>query len=156
MSELSSNWRNIEARRERKHSALEQLLAKSDGLFPNFKDLMIFAASVGYEQKERKPLEGETVGITLDTYSTDGKDGYIYLFGLLALKDGKCLKIENLRETVKVYEEYCNAGLYKIQSWLDENPSANEADTILGKMLDSIIAKHDQIPLDPGSIDLEL
>jgi dnd system-associated protein 4 len=159
MSELSDNWRSIDVKRERTHQALEAQLVSGgrDSMFSLLKDLMVFAASVGHAKEVRTPLNGETNGITLDTYHTDGKDGYIYLFGLLEFQDGECLKIENLRSTIKVYEEFCNTGLYEIQSWLDSNPSDPAGtDTILRKMLEKITSIQEEDGVKPGDIEIEI
>ena len=157
MSE-SDNWRNIDVKRESNHRALEMLLVSgNDSMFTLLKDLMVFAASVGYSKGDRTPLNGETQGITLFTYSNDGKDGYIYLFGLLESQNGECLKMENLRDTVKIYEEFCNTGLYEIQSWLDGNPSdPTGTDTILQKMLVKITEVQEASVIDPGGIEIEI
>lgn len=158
MSELSDNWRTIDVKRERAHQALEtRLVSGRDSMFTLLKDLMVFAASVGYSKGVRTPLKGETNGITLDTYHTDGKDGYIYLFGLLEFEDGECLKIENLRSTVKAYEEFCNTGLYEIQSWLESDPSDPAGtDTILIKMLEKITSIQKEDGVEPGKIEIEI
>jgi len=81
----------------------------------------------------------------------------VYLYGLLDSKDGACLKMENLRSTVKIYEEFCNTGLYEIQSWLNNNPSdPRGTDTILEKMLEKITSVQDSIEIDPGRIEIEI
>ncbi len=111
MSE-SDNWRGIDVKRESNHKALESILVNgNDSMFPLLKDLMVFAASIGHSMGQRTPLQGDAQGITLGTYNYDGKDGYIYLFGLLESKNGESLRMENLKETIKIYEEFCNAGV---------------------------------------------
>ena len=157
MSE-NDNWRGIDVKREVTHKALETILVNAnDSMFPFIKDLMVFAASIGYSLKQRTPLKGESAGITLGTYSSDGQDGFIYLFGLLESKNGESLRFDNLRETIKIYEEFCNAGLYEIQKWLDNNPSdPSGTDTILTKMLEKIIQVEKSVDIDPSDIKLEL
>lgn len=154
----TDNWRRIDVKREGTHQALEAILVKgNDSMFPRLKDLMVFAASIGYSLGERTPLNGQTDGIILDTYATDGLDGFIYLFGLLEAKNGECLRMDNLRETVKIYEEFCNTGLYEIQKWIDENPSDPSAtDTILNKMLAKVTQLEETADFDPGEIQLEI
>jgi dnd system-associated protein 4 len=155
MSE-SDNWRGIDVKRESNHKALESILVNgNDSMFPLLKDLMVFAASIGHSMGQRTPLQGDAQGITLGTYNYDGKDGYIYLFGLLESKNGESLRMENLKETIKIYEEFCNAGLYEIQKWLDNNPSdPSGTDTILNKMLEKITQIESSTEIDPTDIDL--
>lgn len=131
------SWRNVGVKRERAHEALVSRFTAIDGGIPVFqyiKDLMVFAATVGHSIGQKKPVEGDTVSITLDTYSSDQKDGFVYILALLEAKDANVLRPENLNEAVCVFEEYCNAGLYEIQRWLDENPSDPDGiETLLDK-----------------------
>ena len=131
------SWRNVGVKRERAHEALVSRFTAIDGGIPVFqyiKDLMVFAATVGHSIGQKKPVEGDTVSITLDTYSSDQKDGFVYILALLEAKDANVLRPENLNDAVCVFEEYCNAGLYEIQRWLDENPSDPDGiETLLDK-----------------------
>lgn len=136
MSEVDTdaiNWRTIGVKRERNHDALiARLTLDNKSIFQYLKDLMVFAAMVGYSQGERREIAGDTIEIILETYATDEKDGFIYLLGLLEHEDGKVLKDQNLRKCVEVFEEYCNAGLYIIEAWLDDNPGdPSGIDTLL-------------------------
>ena len=45
------------------------------------------------------------------------------------------LKDENLHQSVKIFEEYCNSGLSIIQKWFDDNPGDIEGiDTLVNKI----------------------
>lgn len=158
MQEPSFNWRSVGVKRERTHEALTQRLTVSGTtLFSYLKDLMVFAAMVGYSENERVSLNGPTIEITLDTYSSDQKDGFIYLLGLIESRNGTCLKNENLRETVKVFEEYCNGGLYIITKWLDENPSDPIGlDTLLDKVFEKLTMNRAKTPIAPNDIEIAL
>ena len=158
MVDTNENWRGIDVKREKSHDAMVVILTTGNpSIFTYIKDLMVFAATVGYSRKVRTPLHGETQGIILDTYHSDGKDGYVYLYGLLESQNGECLKIENLRETVKIYEEFCNAGLYEIKSWLDGNPAdVTGIETILTKIYEEISMTEDAETTDPGGIEIEI
>lgn len=155
--ESAFNWRSVGVKRERNHEALTQRLTISGTtIFSYLKDLMVFAAMVGYSQNERVPLKGETIEISLDTYSSDQKDGFIYLLGLVETRNGICLKNDNLRETVKVFEEYCNGGLYIITNWLDENPSDPIGlDTLLDKVFQKLADNKLQKEISPNDIELD-
>ena len=152
------NWRSVEVRRERRHETLIQRLMLDDkSIFSFLKDLMVFAAMVGYDLNEKKPLDGETIKITLETYSSDGKDGAIYLLALMEKKDALILKDDNLHDAITIFEQYCNAGLYEIAKWLDENPGDPiGVDTLLRKILEKVQINDKNEPLDPTSIQLSL
>ena len=152
----SLNWRTVGVQRERNHDALiARLSADNKSIFQYLKDLMVFAAMIGYSSGERREVQGDTIEIILETYATDEKDGFIYLLGLLEHKDGHVLKDQNLRKCVEVFEEYCNAGLYIIENWLDDNPGDPAGvDTLLYQ----IYTKMDENESDeePNNDDIEL
>lgn len=152
------NWRTIPVKRERNHEALiARLSIRSNGIFRFLKDLMVFAAMVGYSSGTRRSLSGDTIEIILDTYSSDQKDGFIYLIALLEERDGLCLKDVNLASSMVYFEEYCNEGLYQITQWLDENPGDPDGiETLLKqiykKLGDSKVSKE----VDNSEIELDL
>lgn len=93
-----------------------------------------------YSLEKRKRLDGDGISIILDTYSTDRKDAFIYLIALIVKRNGSILKDENLLDAIKIFEEYCNAGLEEIQLWLDENPKDHIGiDTLFNKVYDQVI-----------------
>ena len=139
--ERNINWRTIGVRRDRKYNALVERLSSADskGIFRYHKDLMVFAAMIGYSEGKSSPVSNDNVGIILDTYSSDNKDAFIYLLALMDRKEANCLKDENLTESVKIFEGYCDAGLGIIQNWFDDNPAdPSGIDTILTKIYERI------------------
>jgi len=157
-----TDWRKLSVKRERRHEPLVDKLCSnnlsSGSIFPFIKDLMVFAAMVGHSLGKRKSLSGDSISIILETYASDEKDAYIYLISLMEKRDGSILKDENLQSAIKIFEEYCNAGLYEISLWLDENPGDLEGvDTLISKILDKAIrnenfGKKDQ---PPENIDVD-
>jgi dnd system-associated protein 4 len=137
-------WKKLSVRRDRKHEPLvEKLCSNKDGNKPVFtyiKDLMLFASMVGYSKNQRLAVGAENISIILETYASDQKDAFIYLLALITEKNGTILKDERLTEAIKIFEEYCNAGLQEIQLWLDENPADHDAiDTIVDKIYEQVI-----------------
>jgi dnd system-associated protein 4 len=138
-------WKKLAVKRDRKNEPLiEKLCTDKDGTKPVFtfiKDLMVFASMVGYSKNRRKPLGSDSVSIILETYASDQKDAFIYLLALMTEKNGACLKDENLANSIKIFEEYCNAGLEEIQLWLHENPGDHAGiDTLASKIFEQVIA----------------
>ncbi|MBH3456452.1 hypothetical protein I5Q41_17360 [Pseudomonas monteilii] len=108
-------------------------------LFNYNKDLMVFAAMVGYTHGVKEELEPEGIQIVLHTYATDEKDGFIYLIALLEKQEAICLKDDNIVDSVKYFELYCNGGLSIIKQWLDDNPGdADALDTLMDKAFERI------------------
>ncbi|MFC3202462.1 hypothetical protein ACFOEW_11610 [Alteromonas oceani] len=123
MFKEQKNWRDIQVYRDRKHEPLVEKLTQGDHvIFNHNKDLMVFAAMVGYSNNKFEAVGSDKIQITLGTYFNTQQDTFIYLLALLKKQDAACLKLENLNDAVKVFEGYCNSGLSIISSWMDENP----------------------------------
>lgn len=144
LDEKAINWRNMGVRRERRFEPLMKILTTGEKvIFKHLKDIMVFAAMVGFSNNNRKALKaGDTIPITLGTYESDNQDCFIYLLSIMTLKDGNCLRDENLQESIKIFEEYCNAGLETINDWIEDNDNKKPAvdvllDKIYGKLCDN-------------------
>lgn len=146
MSEVKEReWRNINVRRNRKYETLVERLCSRKSSYSNRpvfefnKDLMVFAAVLGYERSMKENLDSDSIQITLGTYASDEKDGYIYLLALLESQKAESLKDVNLDASVKSFEKYCNGGLSIIQSWMDDNPGDIEGvDTLVDRIFDQL------------------
>lgn len=143
---------SVQIKRNRKYEGVvEKLCIRKNPhtqkpLFGFNKDLMVFAAMVGYTHDVTEDLEPDGIQIVLHTYATDEKDGFIYLLALLETKDAICLKDNNIVESVKYFESYCNGGLSVIKGWLDDNPGdADALDTLIDKTFE-------RVSLDKGNL----
>ncbi|MFY0657275.1 MAG: hypothetical protein JXR12_11075 [Neptunomonas phycophila] len=159
MSRLDDRkWLGVNVNRDRKHEPLVERLTQGDHvIFSHNKDLMVFAAMVGYSLDKSEPISSDKIQITLGTYANTQQDTYIYLLALLKMKDATCLKSENLNDAVKVFEGYCNAGLSIIQSWIDENPGdPTGIDTLEGKILEQVFLNEQRSQENLNNDDLEV
>jgi len=149
------SWKKIGVKRERNHETLISRLNKDNrDIFVFLKDTMIFSAMIGYHYAEKRPLKGGTIEILLETYATDEKDSFIYLLSLLEERDALILKDDRLKGSVSVFEEYCNAGLYQIESWLDENPGdPSGVDTLLDKIYERLCDDQDKTIVDNSLVE---
>lgn len=142
----SLDTNNVQIKRNRKYEPLVERLCtrkstySNKAIFTYIKDLMVFAAMVGYTLDVRENLESDAIQIVLSTYASDEKDGFIYLIALLEEQDPLCLKDDSLLASIKHFEQYCNGGLSVIQGWLEENPGDSEAvDTLVEKIYTQIV-----------------
>jgi dnd system-associated protein 4 len=138
-----TDWRNRHVNRDRKYEHLVKLLVeeKETAIFDLKKELMIFAAMIGYNFNNRKPLSGDKIPITLLTYSNSEDDGFIYLLALMDKRDATCLKEINLQDSIKIFEEYCNGGLEIIDNWFNTpqgRADLNKVDTLQSKLLEQL------------------
>lgn len=157
---VNENWRNIQINRDRKHENLVHHLVENPNtaIFNFNKDLMVFAAMLGYHYGIKRPLSSDTIQIVLQTYHSTEDDGYIYLLALLENKNATCLKNENLIESKKIFEEYCNGGLELLQDWFDSNPAdVEKVDTLQQKVeehiLQNLVLNQQNETADFGEID---
>lgn len=126
------NWRSVSVYRSTEFEPLVNKFAKPEvgekKIFSNIKDFMVFAALVAFEEGKFEALKGvDKISITLDTYSTTNHDAYIYLLALHKTNNIDVMKNENLTETVRIFEGYCNAGLKVIKDWFEINSASEEA-----------------------------
>ncbi|MBK4717542.1 hypothetical protein JJL56_01525 [Azospirillum sp. YIM DDC1] len=102
-------------------------------VFPTMRELMVFAAALGFENGLRRPLQGATHEIDARQFegATDSARramDIIYLIALAGEKD-----VEVLRETAEdrmlaVFEEFANGGFEVLAGWLSEKPDDLDGD----------------------------
>lgn len=133
------DWRKLQVHRDSRFESLEERFCSTKGakndfqVFGTVKELMVFAALVGYQLDDYQPLESKvnTTPILLDTYATTGHDAYIYLIALAKESSLDILKDEHLRSAVNIFEAYCNSGLKHIDSWIMNNIGESMVTNIL-------------------------
>lgn len=124
------DWRNLPVYRDVRFANLEERFCSTKGanksgtsIFKTIKELMVFAALVGYQLDEYQPLDATVnkTDILLGTYATTKDDAYIYLIALTKEPSLDLLKDDNLRDAIQIFEGYCNGGLKNIDSWIMNN-----------------------------------
>lgn len=92
-------------------------------VFPTIRELMCFAAVLGYEQGLKKPLQGET-------FEVDGRNfgnyqpavDTLYLIALAGERNADILRDESENEMVSIFEQYAEGGFEILAGWLREKP----------------------------------
>ncbi len=112
---------DIRARRPQDHAVLIETLQSEAG-FPYYRDVLLFAAAVGYSQNRRVPFtgtSGEAIRydtLTAPTYS----EALLNMIAANAVSDDpEVLDAARLEERVRVFEEYANGGLEYIQEQIN-------------------------------------
>jgi len=141
-----TDWRKKNVYRDRKFEHLINMLVedKDTSIFDYNKDLMVFAATVGYNFNTKKPLphnSADKIPISLYTYANTEDDGFIYLLALMEKRNASCLKDIHLQDSIKIFEEYCNGGLEIIDNWF-KTPQAiadlTKLETIQNRLLEQL------------------
>jgi dnd system-associated protein 4 len=114
---MSTSITDVRVRRPQQHEALLNEL-REEGIFPTFRDALLFAAAVGYHFSRKArftsaagdPIRYET--LTAPTFSEA-------LINMIAacVSDGdpEIMDQTRLEERVELFEEYANGGLEYIQ-----------------------------------------
>ena len=105
--------------RSRVHEDMVQLLAvqKLPGagrtLFPTIRELLCFAALLGYSEKRRLPLDKDegVEDISYQQFERGDAEDLIYLIALAESKDPEILKDGNEHLCAEIFEQYANGGL---------------------------------------------
>ncbi|PSH04046.1 MAG: DNA phosphorothioation-associated protein 4 [Acidobacteria bacterium] len=93
-------------------------------IFGTFRDLLCFAAALGFEESRRVPL-GKDTDDFVDRRPLENSDSTIDLMYLLALattRNVDILRDESEEEVSLIFEEYANGGLEILAEWLKEKP----------------------------------
>jgi len=103
-------------RRPEQHEALIQHL-RDEGGFPTMRDILLFAAGVGFANGRRVPLQKPGEGIRYEVLVNDSlADPFVSMLAAVTHPDDpEILDSARLDERVKIFEEYANGGLEYIQ-----------------------------------------
>jgi dnd system-associated protein 4 len=112
--------------RSRIHEDMVQRLAmiKLPGadrtLFPTIRELLCFAALLGYSEKRRVPLDEEAgvEDVSYQQFERGDAEDLIYLIALAESKDPEILKDGEEGRCAEIFEQYANGGLHIIREAL--------------------------------------
>lgn len=92
-------------------------------VFPTMRELMCFAAALGYENGRKMPLTKDTNEIDARIWerSQEAMD-LLYLIALVGENDGEILREDRIDDAVGIFEEYANGGFAVLTQWLKEKP----------------------------------
>jgi len=105
------------ARRPQQHEALMQEL-HNEGKFPTYRDILLFAASVGFRQQRRVPFSSAAGDpIRYETLVTPTfSSALINMIAANVVKDDpEIMDDSRIEERINIFEEYANGGLEYIQ-----------------------------------------
>src|SRR5688500_7149337 len=80
-------------------------------LFPTIRDVMCFAAVLGFQTQVRRPLSESTNEVDSRIWGNSSQAmDLVYLIALAAEKDGEVLREENEDKMIQIFEEYAQGG----------------------------------------------
>jgi dnd system-associated protein 4 len=105
---------------------------KKRSIFPTIKDLLCFAAMLGFSEQKRVPFSPnfKTDEIQRQIFFNDNKINLIYLIALAETKNANVLRNDEPTDIVNIFEEYANGGLELMKSWeldVPDDPNGDKA-----------------------------
>jgi dnd system-associated protein 4 len=133
-----------------------QLIAgagKDTKLFPTLRDALSFAATLGYQEGRKLPLD-PNVGrddIQSPVYNNNEAVDIIFSIGIADTGSVDILKPENEKDCIKIFEEYANGGMHLIQEWIEKYADMSIEDAIWRglKSINFIPEKKDENSTNP-------
>lgn len=114
-----------------KKLAVEENPVTKKSIFPTIRELMCFAAVLGFENDRRSKLEDSTNDTEGRIFLNSQQSlDLIYLIALAAEKDPEILREENEEKMFQTFEEYAQGGFEILEQWMKEKPEdhfGNEA-----------------------------
>lgn len=92
-------------------------------IFPTMRELISFAAMLGFERENFQPLKGETYEIDWRIWQNNQLAmDLLFLIPLAHAQSAEILREEAEDELIDVFEGYVNGGLEILQGWMNEKP----------------------------------
>ena len=93
--------------------AMQKLPGADRTLFPTIRELLCFAALLGYSEGRRIPLDSDagTEDVSYQQFERGDAEDLIYLIALAETKDPEILKDGEESRCAEIFEEYANGGL---------------------------------------------
>ena len=104
----------------------------SKSIFATMRELICFAAALGFQVKRRVPVDGPTNEI--DARIFERSETAMDLFYLIALSEEQksdVLMPDREDQATKIFEEYVAGGLAEIRDWLQARPEDQYGDQAL-------------------------
>jgi dnd system-associated protein 4 len=117
---VSTPITDIRVRRPQEHEAL-LIELREEALFPTFRDILLFAAALGAQADRRIPFTDAGEPIRYDTLrEPQFADALVSMIAATELPDDpEIMDGTRLAERVRIFEEYANGGLARIQEQIN-------------------------------------
>lgn len=109
---ISSQQSSIRVRRPKEHAELMDELTAKDQPFSSYRDLLGFAAALGWALEKRTPFQQSAEPIAWSVFiNHPGNEALVEMLTAAESDDADALSTANLRSRIAVFEEYANTGL---------------------------------------------
>jgi dnd system-associated protein 4 len=125
-------------KRSKKYEGIVRQLAEavhphaSRPIFPTMRELICFAAVVGFERDKKRPLDTATMEIDGRTFENHQQSlDLIYLIGLADAKDVEVLREDSEDKCLSIFEQYAEGGFEELAAWLKDKPEDENGDSAI-------------------------
>lgn len=88
-------------------------------VFPTMRELLCFAAALGFEKDERRELGANTAEVDARVWENlDSAVDMVYLVGVAGAQSLDVLQPDREEELLTIFEEFANGGLLVLDGWL--------------------------------------
>jgi dnd system-associated protein 4 len=137
-------------RRPQQYEELIQKLRTEAG-FPTYRDILLFAAALGFTQQRRVSFDAAAEPIRYDTVADPQfAEAVVNMIAATAYPDDpEILGIDRLADRVRAFEEYANGGLEYLQGEI--NTRHQPVDLIVVSLVTDALAK--DATAEPASVE---
>ena|SRR2546429_3550907 len=134
-----------------KDDLLQQLT--EHGPFHEYRDVLVFAAALGWYEGQRVPLgaKGEPIRWEAAT-NRRGTEVLANMIGAAATDDAEIVSPSRFEERLAIFEEYANGGLERLRGALAEAGPRPPLDVILALVQKACRADKEPDPVDLSSL----
>ncbi|WP_300578813.1 DNA phosphorothioation-associated protein 4 [uncultured Nocardioides sp.] len=114
---MTTAFVDVRIRRPQQHEALMQEL-QNDAQFPTYRDILLFAAAVGFRHDRRVPFStaaGDPIRYETLTTPTFSEALVNMIAANVVTDDPEIMDGTRIEERIRIFEEYANGGLEYIQ-----------------------------------------
>ena len=103
--------------------AMQKIPPADRTLFPTIRELLCFAALLGYSESRRTPLDSNAgkEDVSYQQFERGDAEDLIYLIALAETKDPEVLKDGQESRCAEIFEEYANGGLQILRDALNQS-----------------------------------
>jgi dnd system-associated protein 4 len=125
-------------RRSERHEGIVSQLSETSvpganrSIFASMRELMCFAAVLGFERDSKKPIDAKTKEIDGRTFRDHAfSSDLIFLIALADTQNAEILREENESDCLSIFEQYAEGGFVELGSWLKERPDDPNGDAAI-------------------------
>ena len=142
--------------RSKKHEDLVQRLTAEKHpetdktLFTTIRELLCFAAMLGYAEKRRVSLDQKygVEDVSYQQFEANDANDYIFIIALAETGSTDIFKADSKIDMVEIFEEYANGGIEIIKSWMNQYRDEFGSKAIVQGLFDKKYIENDKIDRD--------